>query len=63
MGTKNNPKNRGLGSKKQYNGKDVEPIMYYGKAHGNGNYLAVKYSKTSDVIMDESGKPMKWDTI
>jgi hypothetical protein len=64
MATKNNPKNKGLaGNKKFLNGKELEPIMYYGTYQGNGKYMAAKYSKTTDILLDEKGIPVKWDSI
>lgn len=63
MGTKNNPKNRGLGAKKQFNGKDIVPIMYYGKTAGKTNYLSAKYDKTDDIILGEDKMPVKWDSL
>jgi len=64
MATKNNPKNKGLsGGKKFFNGKEVEPIKYIGTYAGHGKYMAAKYLKTTDVVMDPSGKPIAWSSI
>lgn len=64
MATKNNPKNKGTaGNKKTYNGKDIEPILYDGRYAGHGKYMAAKYSKTTEMIFDENGKPMNWDAF
>ncbi len=64
MATKNNPKNKGLsGGKKFHNGKELEPIKYIGTYVGHGKYMAAKYVKTNDIICDDSGKPIAWNTI
>lgn len=63
MGSKNNPKNRGAeGKKKTYNGKEIEPIMYY-DTEKKQKYLSAKISKTADVVCDENRTPVKWDDI
>ena len=64
MGTKNNPKNRGkVLKKKTYNDKDVEPILYVGNHAGHGKYITGKYVGTTQVVADESGKPLPWGDI
>jgi hypothetical protein len=64
MATKNNPKNKGLaGNKKFLNDKELEPVMYYGLYCGNGNYMSAKYTKTTDMVLDKDGVPVKWDSI
>lgn len=63
MGTKNNPKNRKAVAKKQYNGKDIEPILYQGTHAGHGKYMAAKYAGTAQVIVDTAGKPMQWEEL
>ena len=63
MGTKNNPKNRKAVTKKQHNGKDIEPIMYYGVHAGHGKYMAVKYAGSTQMILDNSGKPLQWEEV
>lgn len=63
MGTKNNPKNRAkAGKKKQFNGKEVEPVLYHGANCGHGKYIAAKYAG-GDLVVDESGKPVAYDQI
>ena len=63
MGSKNNPKNRtGSDKKKMYNGKEVEPIVFY-DTEKKKKYISVKYAKTSDIILDDKGNPIKWDDI
>lgn len=64
MGTKNNPKNRGIeGAKKMLKGKELEPVMYYGKYAGHGNYMAGRFVKTNDMVYDKDGKPLQWSEI
>ena len=64
MATKNNPKNKGSsGGKKMYNGKDIEPIKYIGTYAGHGKYMSAKYAKTTEIILDAAGKPIKWSDI
>lgn len=64
MGTKNNPKNRGKGKeKKKHNGKELDPVLYYGIHAGHGKYVAAKYSGTSQIVCDASGKPLPWGDI
>lgn len=62
MGTKNNPKNRVKNiEKKKYKGKDVEPVFYYGVHAGHGKYMSAKYAGSSQLAVDETGKPINWD--
>ncbi len=63
MGTKNNPKNRKAVEKKKHNGKEVEPIYYYGVHAGHGKYMAVKYAGTAAMINDAQGKPLAWEEL
>ena len=64
MGSKNNPHNRGKGAKKkELNGKVLEPVKYFGKNVGHGNYIAAKITKSTDVVLDSNGKPVPWDEI
>ena len=64
MGTKNNPKNRVKTiKKKQYNGKDIEPIYYYGVHAGHGKYMAAKYAGTPQIVIDSANRPMQWAEI
>ncbi len=64
MGTKNNPKNRVKANKKKvYQGREVEPILYFGKHAGHGKYIAGKYAGTNEIIMDTNSKPLPWDDI
>ena len=64
MGTKNNPKNRQKAAeKKKHDGKEVEPVYYYGVHAGHGKYMTAKYAGTSNLVMDGSGKPINWDNI
>ena len=63
MGTKNNPKNRKAVAKKQYNGKEIEPILYHGVHAGHGKYMAAKYAGSSQLAVDSNDKPLCWDEI
>ncbi|MFC1659402.1 hypothetical protein ACFL0U_02450 [Pseudomonadota bacterium] len=64
MGTKNNPKNRGKeGGKKIYQGRELEPVMYYGKHAGHGSYMSARFVKTNDMLCDKDGKPLQWSEI
>ena len=64
MGTKNNPKNRAVkAEKKKYNGKEVEPVYYYGVHAEHGKYMAAKFSGTANLVVDKSGKPMLWKAV
>jgi len=63
MGTKNNPKNRKAVEKKKHNGKDIEPIMYHGVHAGHGKYMAAKYSGSTQIVVDTSGKPLQWEEV
>jgi hypothetical protein len=61
MGTKNNPKNRVKNTeKKKFNGKDIEPIYYYGVHAGHGKYMAAKYSGTFQLVLGSDNKPLQW---
>ena len=64
MGTKNNPKNRVKSvEKKKFNGKEIEPVYYYGVHAGHGKYMAAKYPGTLNLVVDESGKPLTWRQV
>jgi len=61
MGTKNNPQNRGKSNtKKKLNGKDIEPILIVGEG---AKFIGAKYSKTTNIICDDSGNPVPWKSI
>ena len=63
MGSKNNPKNRTGGDKKvMYNGKEIEPVVFY-DTENKKKYVSAKYAKTSDIILDAKGNPIKIDDI
>jgi hypothetical protein len=63
MGSKNNPKNRGTVTKKKVlNGKEVEPIVFY-DTEMKKNYLSAKFSKTTDIVCDKNGEPIRWENI
>jgi hypothetical protein len=63
MGTKNNPKNRGVAEKKKrLNDKELEPILVFEPETGK-KYLAAKVIKTSDLLLDENDNPIEWSTI
>ena len=64
MGTKNNPKNRVKNvEKKKFNGKEVEPVYYYGVHAGHGKYMAAKYAGSNQLVVKESGRPVQWDEV
>lgn len=64
MGTKNNPKNRVKNAeKKKHNGKDIEPVYYYGTHAGHGKYMAAKYSGSAQLVTDTAGRPMEWAAV
>ncbi len=64
MGTKNNPKNRGkVTEKKKHNGKEIEPVLYYGIHAGHGKYIAAKYVGGMQMVVDGAGKPTPWSEI
>lgn len=63
MGTKNNPKNRAKVEKKKFNGKEIEPVYFYGVHSGNGKFMAAKYSGTSQLVVDGSNRIMQWEEI
>lgn len=64
MGTKNNPKNRVKNvEKKKFNGKEVEPVYYYGVHAGHGKYMTAKYAGTSQLAVGADQKPVQWDKV
>ncbi len=64
MGTKNNPKNRVKNvEKKKFNGKEVEPVYYYGVHAGHGKYMSAKYAGTTQLVVDAAGRPIQWDEL
>jgi hypothetical protein len=63
VGTKNNPKNRaGSSRNKTFNGKEVEPAVFYDFENGT-KYLSAKITKTNDIVFGGDGKPLKWKDI
>lgn len=63
MGSKNNPKNRGSEVKKKVlNGKEIEPIVFY-DTERKMKYVSAKVSKSTEVVCDKEGNPIKWNTI
>ena len=63
MGSKNNPKNRGSGIKKKvFNGKELEPVVFY-DTEKKIKYVSAKVSKSTEVVCDKEGNPVKWGDI
>ncbi len=63
MGTKNNPANRGKAEEARvYKGKVVKPVLYIGKHIGHGNYMSAQY-EGGEIVTNDSGEPVKWDTM
>lgn len=63
MGTKNNPKNRGDSGKKViFDGKEVEPVMFY-DTDKKVSYLSAKVSKSNDIICNSDNDPIKWENV
>lgn len=63
MGSKNNPKNRaGNIKKKVLNGKEIEPIVFY-DTEKKVKYVSAKICKSTEVICDKEGNPIKWSDI
>lgn len=63
MGSKNNPKNRGFVEKKKfYQGKEIEPVVFYDKENSK-KYLSAKFCKTTDIICGNNGEPIKWEDV
>lgn len=64
MGTKNNPKNRVKNlEKKKYQGKEVEPVYYYGVHQNHGKYMSAKYAGSSHLVLDADHKPISWEEV
>ncbi len=65
MGTKNNPKNRVKNlEKKKFNGKEIEPVYYYGVHAGHGKYMSAKYIGAGiQLVVDSTNRPMQWESI
>jgi hypothetical protein len=61
--SKNSRKNKQMAVKKQFDGKDIDPIFYYGTHSGHGKYVSAKFSGTKTMVCDESGKPVIWDQV
>ncbi len=63
-GSKNNIQNRGKGAElKSFNGKNVIPIMYDGRALEHGQYVAAKYVDGGMLVRDTSGKPIPYSKM
>jgi len=64
MGTKNNPKNRVKNvEKKKFNGKEIEPVYYYGVRVNHGKYMAAKYAGSTQLVVGSDNKPLQWSEI
>jgi hypothetical protein len=60
-GNKNNPSVRQIQAKKMYQGKEMKPCLYDGRAVGKGKYMAGTID--GEIILDLNGKPMPYRTI
>ena len=60
-GNKNNPSVRQFERKKLYQGKEMKPCLYDGRAVGRGKYMAGTVD--GDMILDTNGKPMPYRAI
>lgn len=63
MGTKNNPKNRAKVEKKKFNGKEIEPVYFYGVHAQSGKFMAAKYSGTTNLVTNQENKILQWEEI
>lgn len=64
MGTKNNPSNRGKGAAgKSFNEKPVKPVLFIGTQVGKGKFIAAIYEDSGDVVTDNNGDAIPWDSI
>lgn len=47
------------------NGKQimVEPVFYWGRSMGHGNYMAGRPSDSFNLLADSNGKPYPYDQI
>jgi len=59
--SKNNPGQRQVQAKKMYQGKELRPTLYVGKAVGNGTYMTGAVD--GELICDASGKPLQLRAI
>lgn len=64
MGTKNNPKNRGVKKEgKKIDNKEIEPVLYHGVHAGHGKYIAAKFSGSGQLVLDAHKRPVQWDQV
>jgi hypothetical protein len=61
--SKNARKNKQVAVKKKFDGKEIDPIFYYGVHAGHGKYVSAKFAGTSNLVCDKSGKPVIWDQV
>jgi len=62
MGTsKNNPGIRQVQAKKMYQGKELRPTLYVGRAVGRGTYMAGAID--GELICNELGRPLQLHAI
>lgn len=52
---------KGASGKRFVDGKEVRPVMYIGRVHGHGKYVAGMLD--NKLIMDATGKPVKYKSI
>lgn len=52
---------KGVSGKRFLNGKEVRPVMYMGRIHGHGKYVAGMID--NQMILDASGKPVRYRSI
>jgi hypothetical protein len=60
-GSKNNPGIRQFQRKKYYQGKELKPCLYDGRATKNGKYMSGHVD--GDIVRDADGKPMAYHDI
>jgi len=60
-GNKNNPGVRQIQAKKMYQGKEMKPCLYDGRAVGNGKYMSGTIE--GEIIVDHNNKPIPYRAI
>ena len=73
MGSKNNPRNRVRGQKKEYEGQEVVPAMFMDAAAASAEkqggekaarrMMVAQFVKTRKLVTDSNGNLVQWNAV
>ena len=59
VASKNNPEGRGQVKEYFHNGKKIKPVKLISSKR---SFLAAEYDESGDLIVDQNGKVLPWDS-